>query len=194
MAAASNGGGGGDPSKSISSNFQPALKSNQLIDGSLDALSEESPEKTEVTDASPSPNKNMMKLKSKNNKNDEPPLCINITYTQYEIIHEVAAACNFRTSIDEEEDWDLWFIDGPTIPALLVKMKSYQRTNHFPGMYALARKNLLAKNLIAMQKYFGKDFNFFPKTYLLPGDLKAFKEQFNYRKAKTFIIKPEAGC
>jgi tubulin polyglutamylase TTLL6/13 len=63
-----------------------------------------------------------------------------------------------RTSIDEEEDWDLWFIDGPTIPALLGKMKSYQRTNHFPGMYALARKNLLAKNLQAMQKYFPKEF------------------------------------
>lgn len=119
---------------------------------------------------------------------------MNITYTQYELIHEVAATLDMRTSVDEDEDWDLWFIDGPTIPALLVKMKSYQRTNHFPGMYALARKNLLAKNLSAMQKYFPKDYNFFPKTWLLPGDLKSFKEQFNYRKAKTFIIKPEASC
>lgn len=83
---------------------------------------------------------------------------MNILYTQYEIIHEVAAACNMRTSVEEEEDWDLWFIDGATIPALLGKMKNYQRTNHFPGMYALARKNLLAKNLQAMQKYFPKDF------------------------------------
>ena len=142
--------------------------------GSLDALSEESPDKTEGTE-SPSPIKASNKLKTKTSFN-EVPLVINITYTQYEIIHEVAAACNFRTSIDEDEDWDLWFIDGPTIPALLVKMKSYQRTNHFPGMYALARKNLLAKNLIAMQKYFAKDFNFFPKTWLLPGDLKNFKD------------------
>jgi hypothetical protein len=37
-------------------------------------------------------------------------------------------------------------------------MKSYQRTNHFPAMYAMARKNLLAKNLLAMQKYFPKDY------------------------------------
>lgn len=61
-------------------------------------------------------------------------------------------------------------------------------------MYALARKNLLAKNLIAMQKYYPKEYGFFPKTFLLPADLKAFKEQFNHRKAKTFIIKPEASC
>ena len=80
----------------------------------------------------------------------------------------MAQTLNLRTSVDEEEDWDIWFIDGPTIPALLAKMKSYQRTNHFPGMYALARKNLLAKNLIAMQKYFPKDFSFFPRTWLLP--------------------------
>ena len=43
-------------------------------------------------------------------------------------------------------------------------------------MYALARKNLLAKNLMAMQKQFPKEFNFFPKTWLLPSDLKSFKE------------------
>ena len=61
-------------------------------------------------------------------------------------------------------------------------------------MYALARKNLLAKNLIAMQKYFPKEYTFFPRTWLLPGDIKNFKEQFNYRKAKTFIVKPEASC
>jgi len=96
--------------------------------------------------------------------------------------------------LEAEEDWDIWFIDGPTVPALLSKMKAYQRTNHFPGMYALARKNLLAKNLIAMQKYFARDYNFFPKTWLLPGDIKPFKEQFNHRKAKTFIVKPEASC
>lgn len=38
------------------------------------------------------------------------------------------------------------------------------------------------------------DFQFFPKTWLLPSDTKSFKEQFNERKAKTFIIKPEASC
>lgn len=49
----------------------------------------------------------------------EPQLTINIMYTQYDIIHEVAQDCNLRTSIEEEEDWDIWFIDGPTLPSLL---------------------------------------------------------------------------
>ena len=83
-------------------------------------LTEESPSKTETE--SPSPVKG--KAKKVNHYND-PPMVINITYTQYELIHEVAQTLNLRTSVDEEEDWDIWFIDGPTIPALLVKMKSY---------------------------------------------------------------------
>lgn len=157
-------------------------------------LSEESPDKGADVSESLSPVKGKSSKVPKGNSMNEPQLVMNILYTQYELIHEVAAALNMRTSIDEEEDWDVWFIDGPTIPALLVKMKSYQRTNHFPGMYTLARKNLLARNLSSMQKYFPKDYSFFPKTWLLPADLKSFKEQFNYRKAKTFIIKPEASC
>jgi len=73
-------------------------------------------------------------------------------------MHDVARECNLKTSVDEEEDWDIWWIDGPIVPALLVKMKNYQRTNHFPGMYNLARKNLLAKNLLAMQRHFPREF------------------------------------
>ena len=104
---------------------QAALKQSEIrgaVRESLDALTEESPVKTDVTE-SPSPVKKNF-IKKANHYND-PPLVLNITYTQYEIIHEVATALNLRTSIDEDEDWDIWFIDGPTIPALLVKMKSY---------------------------------------------------------------------
>lgn len=79
-------------------------------------------------------------------------------YTQYEIIHEVAEECNFRTSVEDDDEWDVWFIDGPVNPSLLIKMKPWQRTNHFPGVYAMARKNLLAKNLLSMQKLVPDDF------------------------------------
>ena len=56
---------------------------------------------------------------------NDPLLTINITYTRYEIIDEVAKELGMRTCMDEDADWDVWFIDGPTIPALLVKMKNY---------------------------------------------------------------------
>lgn len=39
-----------------------------------------------------------------------------------------------------------------------------------------------------------EEYNFFPPTWILPQDAKNFKLQFNGKKAKTFIIKPEASC
>jgi len=80
----------------------------------------------------------------------------------------VAEELNFNLSYDEEEDWDIYWIDGPVAPAFLLKMQAYQRASHFPGMFALARKNLLAKNLQAMKKVLPSEFNFFPKTWLIP--------------------------
>ena len=61
-------------------------------------------------------------------------------------------------------------------------------------MQALARKNNLARNLTRMQKAFKEDFQFFPKTWVLPSDSNDFKNQFNKKKAKTFIIKPVNMC
>ena len=38
---------------------------------------------------------------------------------------EVAEEVGMRTTDDEEQDWDVWFIDGPIIPALLIRMKNF---------------------------------------------------------------------
>jgi len=85
-----------------------------------------------------------------------------MTYSRYEVMDDVAEEVGMRTTDDEELDWDVWFIDGPIIPALLIRMKNYQRTNHFPGMYVLARKNLLAKNLVGMAMKYPQEYGFFP--------------------------------
>ena len=37
-------------------------------------------------------------------------------------------------------------------------------------MQALARKNNLARNLMRVAKVYPKEFNFFPKTWVLPSD------------------------
>ena len=46
----------------------------------------------------------------------------------------------------------------------------------FPGIYNLARKNFLGRHLTKMNKLLPNEFNFFPKTYMLPHDYKDFKE------------------
>jgi len=38
----------------------------------------------------------------------------------------------------------------------------------YPGIYVMARKNYLARNLMRMQKVFPDEYDFFPKTWILP--------------------------
>lgn len=45
-----------------------------------------------------------------------------------------------------------------------------------------------------MLKVFKEDYNFFPKTWILPSENAEFKTQFNKKKAKTFIVKPAHLC
>lgn len=61
-------------------------------------------------------------------------------------------------------------------------------------MYALSRKNHLGKNLTKMKKQFPKEYNFFPKTWLLPGDLPDFKSSIKPRGTKVYILKPDAAA
>ena len=45
-------------------------------------------------------------------------------------------------------------------------------------------------------RQFPKDFQFYPRSFVLPHEVTAFREQFDAkgRSKKTFIIKPDSGC
>ena len=74
------------------------------------------------------------------------------------------------------DEWDIFWTDGGVQVDKLYRMKPYQRINHFPGMYALARKDHLARNLQRMQKLYPEDYKFFPQTWLLPAEFGEFKK------------------
>jgi tubulin polyglutamylase TTLL6/13 len=61
-------------------------------------------------------------------------------------------------------------------------------------MYNLAKKNLLGRHLMKMQKVLPDAYDFFPATYMLPNDMKDFMAQITDKRNKTFIVKPEAAC
>ena len=73
-----------------------------------------------------------------------------------------------------QDEWDIFWTDCGILPERISKMKPYQKCNHFPGMFQLARKNALARNLVKMQKKFDQDYKFFPKTFLLPSEYGEF--------------------
>lgn len=76
-----------------------------------------------------------------------------------------------------------------------MKLKPYQKINHFPGMLNICRKNLMGYHLNRMQKLFPDEYNYYPKTFLLPQDWIDFKSHFvNGKSSKIMIVKPDAGC
>lgn len=80
-----------------------------------------------------------------------------------------------RVTEEDIDDFDLLWSDHGIPPERIMRMKPYQRTNHFPGMYALTRKNLLGKNLNAMRDQFPGAFDFYPQTWLLPSEIKKLR-------------------
>lgn len=72
-------------------------------------------------------------------------------------------------------------------------VQAHQRINHFPGTWALGRKDTLARTL---QKYTQQTScpPFFPVTYLLPCDLPLLSRAMADNPDQVFIVKPPASA
>ncbi|KAK8387363.1 hypothetical protein O3P69_018148 [Scylla paramamosain] len=75
-------------------------------------------------------------------------------------------------------------------------VREFQKINHFPGTFQIGRKDKLWKNFLRLQTKFGKEeFGFIPKTFVLPGDMKALKATFDKEGVKKkWIVKPPASA
>ncbi|OMJ87548.1 hypothetical protein SteCoe_10725 [Stentor coeruleus] len=122
-----------------------------------------------------------------------PIIVCNVGDTQYEVVKHVAEKSLGWHLTDDflDDDWDIEWTDNSVSPDKLSKMRQYQKINHFPGMYGICKKNYLAWNLNRMSKLFPNDYNFYPKTWVLPGDWIDLKN--SWAKNKFFILKPEAS-
>ena len=85
----------------------------------------------------------------------------------------------------------MW-LDGTAPPQLLSSMKPYQRVNHFPGMYAIARKSNLCMNLNKLRKELPEDYDFYPATWFLPSEFQDLKKHFALNGG-SYIAKPAAS-
>uniref|UniRef100_A0A7S3G977 Tubulin--tyrosine ligase-like protein 9 n=1 Tax=Palpitomonas bilix TaxID=652834 RepID=A0A7S3G977_9EUKA len=132
-------------------------------------------------------------------KKKKKKLAINLANCRYEVVRTVAEVKGYKATEDEEK-WDLYWIDTSVSAERVMRMKTYQKINHFPGMFEISRKVNLARNLRRLQEHFPQEYSFFPQTFLLPYEFNAFKLALQgegksaKRKARTYIIKPDAGC
>jgi tubulin polyglutamylase TTLL6/13 len=94
---------------------------------------------------------------------------------------------------EEDTNFNLFWIDTGVAAERLMKLKRYQKINHFPNMSFLARKARMGKTLNRMLVVHGKDYKFFPQTWSLPAEWSDFMAQFSKgKKNRTFIVKPDA--
>ena len=84
----------------------------------------------------------------------------------------------------------MW-LDGVVSPQLLASMKPYQRVNHFPGMYGIARKSNLCMNLNKIRKHLPDHYDFYPLTWFLPSEYIDFENYFNSHGGIYVLV---TGC
>lgn len=114
--------------------------------------------------------------------------------TQYDVIKEAAEELGWKLSYNDNDEWDVFWSDLPLSTEKLTRMRNFQKINHFPSMYQICRKNLLAKNLKKMERIFPVDYKLTPKTWLLPYEYNELKAFVTKKKVVSMIVKPEGGA
>ncbi|XP_026151395.1 tubulin monoglutamylase TTLL4 isoform X2 [Mastacembelus armatus] len=110
------------------------------------------------------------------------------------VVKYTIARSHFRVT-KKSHDWlGCWghHMKSPGFKALGV----HQKLNHFPGTFQIGRKDRLWRNLSKMQLRFGKqEFNFFPRTFVLPQDIKLLRKAWEDGGSRQkWIIKPPASA
>lgn len=73
------------------------------------------------------------------------------TKSRYIVVKETGKLwCEFHLTKREKSDWDIAWFDGPINEHFVKNMQPHQRVNHYPGIYNLARKNMLGRHLMRM--------------------------------------------
>uniref|UniRef100_A0A4W5MLT9 Tubulin tyrosine ligase-like family, member 11 n=1 Tax=Hucho hucho TaxID=62062 RepID=A0A4W5MLT9_9TELE len=73
------------------------------------------------------------------------------------------------------------------------------QVNKFPGMIEMLRKINLTRAVRTMQELFPEEYNFYPRSWILPEEYQLFSTQISLAKDSdvsqkpTFIIKPDGG-
>ncbi|KFB45854.1 AGAP002623-PA-like protein [Anopheles sinensis] len=120
------------------------------------------------------------------------PISICILNCRYDIIPRVCKRLGYRL-VGESDLWNVCWTDSFVGVDFCRDMRRFQKVNHFPGMFEICRKDLLARNLNRMLKLFPLDYQIFPKTWCFPADLGDAIAYSRTHRSKTFILKPDQG-
>ncbi|GAB9465826.1 hypothetical protein Gpo141_00003216 [Globisporangium polare] len=124
---------------------------------------------------------------------------VDITACRYAVIRKCLRERGFRLVKAKDGDakpkWDIWWSDRGDLLRELPRLSAFQKINHFPAMEEICRKDFLANNLNAICKVLPDDFDYFPRSFLLPAEsVELQKCMESAPKSATFIAKPRTLC
>ncbi|XP_045158569.1 tubulin polyglutamylase TTLL7-like [Mercenaria mercenaria] len=122
----------------------------------------------------------------------------NLSGTRYDVIRQMVEHIGFSVAKDDDPTCFLIWNDSFVSTEKISDLKPYQRINHFPGMGEVTRKDNLARNMMKMAKAVPEEYNFVPRTWILPSDYNIIQNYMKdlkaHKKSKTFIVKPSNGA
>ena len=78
------------------------------------------------------------------------------------------------------------------------ELRAFQRFNHFPAMSEISKKDSLARNILKICKVMPQDFDFVPKTWIMPTDYSSLLtyaiDMKKMNQKRTYIMKPANGA
>jgi len=120
-------------------------------------------------------------------------IVVNLSNCKYPLVEEAVNNVGWVVSRDEKTDWDLFWTDTSVSEERVMKLKKFQKINHFAGMNILARKVAMAKVLRRMGVKLPQHFAFMPQTWLLPTEASELKLHSKKQELKWLIVKPDNG-
>lgn len=126
-------------------------------------------------------------------------LFINLCNTNYTVLTAVSRSLGMGIvrGANAERCNIVWHDTFPGLEVLM-RLKPWQRINHFPGTGQITRKDNLARNINRMQRMCPSDFKFAPRSWILPAEMGSFRAYSDAcrrkGKPKTFIYKPCGGA
>ncbi len=154
-------------------------------------------------DSLPSTNKNGTKNKSKDEPSDGgskpsklPKIAINTSRSKGEhklIQRLVEKNKGFGWKIAHGLEGDVVWTGSP-VPWEETYLATEMHLNRVPGASDISEKKLTGFYLNKFQEYFPENYDFYPKTFLLPEETADLQEYMKSNPNKTFVAKPTAGC
>mmetsp|Transcript_41298 Transcript_41298/g.56293 ORF Transcript_41298/g.56293 Transcript_41298/m.56293 type:complete len:137 (-) Transcript_41298:124-534(-) len=98
------------------------------------------------------------------------------------------------------DDWDIHWADRDWIYEVFdtMQLQSWQRVNHYRNDRELCRKDLLVKNLKKFKRSLQRTnpeeaqaYDFWPTTFVLPGEYAIFAERASVRNEKKVISRTD---